>query len=277
MKINPDFMRLLLIQISVALKNAMQYENLMYKNQEISSLDTIKKDFINIASHELKTPITSIQGYLSNIKKDNVPKSEFEKIEKALANVHRMKSLVNELINFNKYQLTSNLDKQKVYIKPVIKKVVEEIEKLSAPRHMNFKLEFPENLGQIPLNIEAFEELVKHILTNAIRFTKDFGTITIGARSSTFQQEEIEGKESLVVYIQDNGIGIPESELPKIFDKFYEVGDIISHKSGNLEFRAGGLGLGLSIVKLIVELHNGKIWINSKENEGTTVFVALPY
>lgn len=119
--------------------------------------------------------------------------------------------------------------------------------------------------------------MLNHILINSIRFTKDFGTITLGARSSAFQQEEVEGNESVVIYIQDNGIGIPENELSKIFEKFYELGDIISHKSGSVEFKSGGLGLGLSIVKLIVELHNGKIWINSKENEGTTVFVSLPY
>ena len=114
-------------------------------------------------------------------------------------------------------------------------------------------------------------------MLNAIRFTKDFGTIIIGARHSTFQQEEINGKESIVVYIQDNGIGIPENQLQKIFQKFYELGDIITHKSGSIEFKSSGLGLGLSTAKLITELHQGKIWINSKENEGTTLFVAIPY
>ena len=90
-----------------------------------------------------------------------------------------------------------------------------------------------------------------HIIINSIRFTKDFGTITLGVRRSTFQQEEIDGKPTLVIYIQDNGIGIPESQLTKVFQKFYELTDIVSHSSGNLEFKSSGLGIGLSIAKKI--------------------------
>ncbi|MCF7792469.1 MAG: protein kinase [Candidatus Cloacimonetes bacterium] len=277
MKINPEFMKLLLIQISVAFKNAMQYENLMFKNQEISSLDTIKKEFINIASHELNTPISAIQGYLKNINVKELPEAESENISKTRDSILKLKSLVNDLLNFNKYQLSNKLDKQKVSLKSVFQEMINDMEKISTERHMNFRMEFQENLPQVSLNLEAFKCMIKHILINSVRFTKDFGTITLGARSSAFQQEEVEGNESVVIYIQDNGIGIPENELSKIFEKFYELGDIISHKSGFVEFKSSGLGLGLSIVKLIVELHNGKIWINSKEHEGTTVFVALPY
>ncbi len=276
MKINSEFMKLLLIQISVAFKNAMQYEHLMFKNQEISSLDEIKKDFINIASHELNTPISAIQGFLANLDKSNLQKEDARNLKKANESVLKIKSLVDDLLNFNKYQLANELNKQKVDIKPLLAGVIEDVQKISTRRHMNFRQEFQESLPQIAVNIEAFLKMIRHIVINSVRFTKDFGTITIGARHSTFQQEEVDGQESIVIYVQDNGIGIPESELSKVFDKFYELGDIVSHKSGFIDFRSSGLGIGLSIVKLIVELHNGKIWINSKENEGTTVFIALP-
>lgn len=277
MQINTEFMKLLLIQISVAFKNAMQYEHLIFKNQEISSLDKIKIEFINIASHELNTPISAIQGHLANLNKIALPENEALNLKLAQENVVKINRLVNDLLNYNKYHLSNDIVRQKMSLKPILKNLINEMEKISSSRHMIFRLEYQDNLPQITLNIEAFQKMLRHILINAIRFTKDFGTITLGARSSAFQQEEIDGKESLVIYIQDNGIGIPDNELTKIFEKFYELGDTISHKSGYIEFRSSGLGLGLSIAKLIVELHNGKIWINSKENEGTTVFIAMPY
>jgi signal transduction histidine kinase len=118
--------------------------------------------------------------------------------------------------------------------------------------------------------------MIYNIVLNAIRFTNDFGTIKIGARRSAFQEEKINNKESLVVYIQDNGIGIPSQQLKNVFRKFYEVNEIYAHKSGTVEYRSSGLGLGLSTSKRIAELHNGRIWIKSKENEGTTVFISLP-
>jgi signal transduction histidine kinase len=197
-------------------------------------------------------------------------------IEKMGDSVHKITTTVNNLLNYNKYLISSELNKSEVDIKSVLNNVVEDVERISEFRHMQFRLEVDENIPYVRLNIEAIQLLVYHLLINAVRFTKDFGTITVGVRHSTFQQEELDGKESIVIYIQDNGIGIPDNELVKVFQKFYEVGDVISHKSGLLEFRSSGLGLGLSIVQKITELHNGKVWINSKENEGTTVFVALP-
>ena len=277
MVINPDFMKLLLTQISSALKNAQQYETLIQKSREIASLDDLKKDFINIVSHELKTPLVTLQGYVNRIKKIEFPKKEKEVISTIKSSIDKLYLTINDILNFNKYQMLKELDKDFVDIKSLLTSLRDEAEKISADRHMILKLEVEDRLKNVQVNWNAFYLLVYNIVLNAIRFTKDFGTIIIGARRSTFQQEEIDGKESLVVYIQDNGIGIPEYELQRIFQKFYELGDIISHSSGLVEFKSSGLGLGLSTAELITKLHNGKIWINSKENEGTTVFIAIPY
>jgi len=118
--------------------------------------------------------------------------------------------------------------------------------------------------------------LLHHLILNAIRNTKDFGSITIGARNSAFQTEKINDTNSMVFYVQDNGIGIPSHELESVFKEMYELNDILSHKSGTVEFRSNGLGLGLSTARLIARLHHGKIWLTSKEGEGTTAFVAVP-
>jgi signal transduction histidine kinase len=161
-------------------------------------------------------------------------------------------------------------------IKDIIEFVRHETEILSKERHMIIKKEVSESLPTIKGNWEALQLMINNLVLNSIRFTNDFGTITIGARMSTFIQERLDDKDSLVIYIQDNGIGMPEHLKKEVFRKFYELNEIYAHKSGLVEYKSSGLGLGLSVVKRIVELHNGAIWIKSKENEGTVVFVCLP-
>ncbi|MDY6915433.1 MAG: ATP-binding protein, partial [Candidatus Cloacimonadota bacterium] len=274
LEVNQEFMKLLLIQISVAIKNAKQYEILYKKNMEINSLTNLKTEFINIVSHELKTPLVSLLGYIKRLRKDP---SEQEKILGTIEdNVMRLHSTTQNLINFNKYRMVSDISKRPVNMKEFLSSVVKEIEENSESRHMRFKLEVDEKLPSVNINWQAFELLMHNLINNAIRFTNDFGTITVGARLSAFQKEKVNNQDTMIVYVEDNGIGIPENELKNVFQKFYELSDIYSHSSGKYEYRSSGLGLGLSTSKIIAELHGGKIWINSKEGERTTVFVAIP-
>jgi len=275
-QISDEFMRLLMIQISVSLKNALQYKDLREKSLEIESLHKLKSKFINIVSHELNTPLSSLKAYMGRLKKMKVEKDENNTVRKISESVDKLYDVTNDIINFSRYSVLKSIEKNYIKIADILNTVYEEALQLSAKRHLSIKLEIEPNLPLVPLNWEAIRLMVKNLVLNAIRFTKDFGNIIIGARHSTFQQEEINGKETLVIYVQDNGIGIPEFELKNIFQSFYEMNDLYSHSSGYTEFRSSGLGLGLTTAQQIALLHGGKIWINSKENEGTTVFVAIP-
>jgi signal transduction histidine kinase/serine/threonine protein kinase/tetratricopeptide (TPR) repeat protein len=274
LNINQEFMRLLLIQISVAIKNANQYEVLRRKNMEINSLNNLKTEFINIVSHELKTPLVSLQGYVKRLRKK--PEDQTKLLDTVEDNVVRLHDTTQNIINFNKYRMASELRVSTVNIGDLLNTVIDDIKDKSAYRHMRYKLEVDKQLPPVKLNWQAFDLLVRNLINNSIRFTNDFGTITVGARRSAFQKEKVNNKDSLVVYVEDNGIGIPEGELKNVFQKFYELSDIYAHSSGKYEYRSSGLGLGLSTCEIIAELHHGKIWINSKEAEGTTVFVAVP-
>jgi len=277
LQVNPNFMKLMLTQVSTAIKNAQQYELLNQTNKEISSLDDLKKDFINIVSHELKTPLVAIQGYTQLLSKADLSDREHEIIQSLSESSQKLDSTITDIINFNKYQMLKKLEKEPINIIDLLKAIKEQCEQISARRNMIFQLEVESDLPHVAVNWKAFYLMLFNIVHNAIRFTRDFGTIIIGARVSAFQQEEIDGKESLVIYVNDNGIGVPENEQEKIFQKFYELTDIISHSSGNIEFHSSGLGLGLSTARLIANLHKGKIWMNSKENEGSTVFIIVPF
>jgi signal transduction histidine kinase len=278
MYINAEIMTLLLDQISIALKNALQYKSILSKNQEMQSLESLKDEFMAIVSHELNTPPTSLQGYISRLKR-NLFADEEERtdiINKLEINTKKLILTTNDIITMNNYNLKSSLPKVKISIEEILMLILHEIEIVSRNRKMFIKTEISKDIPEIEGNWEAIHLMVYNIVLNSIRFTNDFGTVIIGARKSAFQQEKIDDKESLVIFVQDNGMGIPEYHVKNVFRKFYELNEIYAHKSGTTEYRSSGLGLGLATSRRIAELHNGNIWIKSKENEGTTVFISLP-
>ncbi len=279
MYLNSDLIKLLQEQITIALKNAKQYEAVIQKSSEMHALDLIKDEFMAIVSHELNTPLTTLQSYVSRLKR-NLFADEDEKLDiigKIESYVKRLILTTGDITTMNNYNMKKSLAKAPVDIDEILIIIKQEVEILSRKRKMFIKLDIETDLPNLSANWEAMHLMIYNIVLNSIRFTNDFGSVTISARRSAFQQEKIDGKESMVVIIEDNGIGIPEHQLKNVFRKFYELNEIYAHKSGTIEYRSSGLGLGLATSRRIAELHNGKIWIKSKENEGTTVFIALPF
>ncbi len=276
--LNKDFMRIMLIQVSIALKNARQYDALMKKNLELHTLDTVKDNFIAIVSHELNTPLVTLQGYVNRLRKeiDWQDEDQVKNITKVEESVHKLLTTTKDIVTLNKYSMISTIAKEETELRPLLEEISKKSELVSMDRHMHIQLEIPEDLPRVDLNWEACDLMIYNLVLNSIRFTKDFGKIVIGVRHSAFPREKIDERPSIVFYVQDNGIGIPAHEQENIFKKFYEVNDLWSHKSGFVEYRSSGLGLGLATSRRIAELHHGKIWIKSKEGEGTTVFIAIP-
>ncbi|HNQ42851.1 MAG TPA: tetratricopeptide repeat-containing sensor histidine kinase, partial [Candidatus Cloacimonadota bacterium] len=278
MYLKQEIIELFIEQITIAIKNAMLYENLLQKNSELNAFEALKDEFMAIVSHELNTPLTTIQGYVSRLKRNLYADEDERKeiINKLENSVKKLIITTGDITTMNNYNLKKSLTLATVNIAEVLELVQQEVEILSRKRKMFIRLEIEKELPNIHANWEAMHLMVHNLVLNAIRFTNDFGTIIIGARRAAFQQEKLEGKDSIVIYVQDNGIGIPASQLKNVFRKFYELNEFYAHKSGTIEYRSSGLGLGLAISRRIVELHNGNIWIKSKENEGTTVFITLP-
>ena len=276
--INREIMNLFILQVTVSLKNTIQYNNLIAKNLELVQLDTLKDDFINIVSHELNTPLTKLSGYVARLK-NNVTSNPIQR-EELLTNVdqsvNKLINTTNDIITLNRFNMKTKLIMGDVDLYELADISVSEARFLSKKRKMTINLNAEDNLPHIYAEWESINIMLNQILLNAIRFTRDFGEISVGIRKSIFQTEMLDNAESIVMYIKDNGIGIPEKELKNVFKKFYELNDIYAHQSGTIEYKSAGLGLGLSTCEKIVELHSGKIWINSTEHEGTTVFVALP-
>ena len=276
---NQEIITLLIKQVIIALKNAAQYAAVIQKSSEINAFEMLKDEFMAIVSHELNTPLTTLQGYVSRLKR-NLFVDEEERadlIQKIEGSVKKLILTIGDITTMNNYNLKTSLTKAPIPIEEILELVHQEVEILSRKRKMFIKIEIEKDLPEVNANWEALHLMVYNIVLNAIRFTNDFGTIIIGARRSAFQQEKIDGKDAMVIYVQDNGIGIPEYQIKNVFRKFYELNEIYAHKSGMVEYRSSGLGLGLSTSRRIAELHGGNIWIKSRENEGTTVFMTIPF
>jgi signal transduction histidine kinase len=230
--------------------------NLMCK--ELKNIEFLRKDFMSNVSHEFKTPIASIQGFVEIIKDKNLPREKFDeytdiileetkRLNNLSANILRLSKLDNQLIQNKKSRFS--LDEQ-------LRKIILLFEEQWSKKNLELEI----NLEKI--NYEGDEELVQQIwinlIGNAIKFSYDNGTVEISLK----QKDEI-----VVVEIKDEGIGISEGSKPRIFEKFYQ-GEASRSEMGN--------GLGLAIVKRIIEICDGTISFESKEGEGTCFIVTLP-
>ncbi len=279
MYLNQEVLQLFLNQVCVAVRNARTNETLMQRSAELNSLELLKDEFMAIVAHELNTPLSSLQGYLSRLKRnlyaDEEERGEIvQKLENA---VNRLTMSINDITTMNTYNVAKTLVKAPLQIGEIVNLVHQEVEIQSRKRHMQFKLEIEPDLPPLNANWEALHRMLYNIVINAVRFTNEFGSIVLGARKAVFPQERIANQDTLVLYVRDNGIGIPQYRLKDIFRKFFELNEIYAHKSGTIEYRSSGLGLGLAIARRIAELHGGTIAIKSKENEGTTVSVYIPF
>ncbi len=236
-------------------------EDLREANADLKELDKAKTNFLNIVSHELKTPLTAISAHLDILDdtKSNFNKQQRSSLEAIVRNSNQLKILINNILEISrieskKFELTPEL----LNLKDLITEVANELRILADKKG----LKLIEKIDKLPL-IKADRERVKGILNNlilnAIKFTEK-GSITIEAKK--------EG-DFVLINITDTGIGIPKDKIKNLFKKFYQV-------DASLGRRYGGSGLGLSITKQLVKLHGGKISVQSKEGGGTTFSFTLP-
>ena len=226
-------------------------------------LDSMRKEFVANVSHELKTPIQSIMGYSETLLSDDIGNDLLKKFLGIInSEANRMDRMVKELLDLSKYDRTQvEVEKVEFNLYELTKEAIEsltiEFEK------KNLILEFLPPVMKMPLvyaDKSGIQRVIYNILTNAIKYTDDGGTIRVyvGCVENT-----------AYIKVKDTGIGIPEEDLNKIFERFYRVDKARTRKTG-------GTGLGLSIAKEILEQNNSLINISSKLGEGTEVVIRIP-
>ncbi|MFD0696937.1 ATP-binding protein [Paenibacillus sp. GCM10027628] len=221
-----------------------------------------QKQFVEDASHELRTPITIMEGHLSLLNRWGKadPAVLNESLEASLLEVRRLKGIVQELLTLTKVESPRLwVNNEPVSLEPVLIQTVERVENI----HPDFvyQVETAEISGvDIEINPLHLEQVLLIVLDNAVKYSVEHKRIVV--------QAHLENKHVLIS-VQDQGIGIPHEDLPYVFDRFYRV-----DKARNREI--GGTGLGLSIAKQIVHNYHGEMLISSAENQGTKVTIKLP-
>lgn len=220
-------------------------------------------DFVSMASHELRTPITSIQGYLNTImqeaKLENIHK---QFLERAIASTKQLAELVDTLLSVSKVERNAmTISKTSLKMDELLKQVVEENHYSAVQKNTILTLELPPiPLPQVTADRIRIIEVLNNLISNAIKYGKQNGKVLIKA--------EIKNG-NLQISITDDGPGIPKDAIPHLFTKFFRV-------TGSLDQMSKGTGLGLYISKSIIELHHGKIGVDSTVGQGTTFYFTLP-
>lgn len=252
-------------------KIALSEENreLRLINKKLQELREIKDKFIAIVSHELRTPVAQIRGYLDLLLEEQCTEKEREKYLRIIAaSTAELEEIVSDMDYLTSMDLSQlKLNYSVVSIKEVVDRVVMGFASAVRERRLNLKVQLTPNLPRIWGDRLKLRQALIELVQNAIKYTPDGGQIRIDAA--------VEG-DFLKVRVADTGIGIPEEEQQKIFERFYEVQDTMHHKTGRTEFMGGGIGLGLPIAKRIIEAHGGRIQVQSKMGEGSKFTLYLP-
>ncbi len=244
-------------------------QRLREANRELETLDQTKADLVANVSHELKTPLTALRGYLELMTDGELGGLPDEALRAAMIcrkNVQRLSLRVEELVQLSRFERYMTLDSARddIDLSAVLEGVIDTFRPRLEESEIEIDVRVQPGVAPLQLNPEQVERVFFNLLDNAVKFTPQGGRVAVIAEESVRDD-----REGVLVSIRDNGVGIPRSELVRIFDRFYQV-DPSSRR------RFGGMGLGLSLVRSIVEAHRGSVWAESAEGSGSTIHVWFP-
>ena len=239
-------------------------ETIVKNLEEIKTMDNLRRDLVANVSHDLRTPLATIQGYLETIliKKDSLSEYEKEAYLKTILNsTERLKTLVSELFELSKLEARETKPKLEPFsIGEIVQDIQQKNKLIAEQKNINLSVDFPYNLPLVYADIGMMEKVIQNLLENAIKFTSENGTIIIKLEPQS---------ESILVKVHDSGEGISSDALPHIFDRYQR-----NNRSGQTDNK--GLGLGLAIVKRILEVHDIEINVESIEGKGTIFYFEIP-
>jgi len=255
----------------IKLRNQLKIEKV--ETSSLRKLDKIKTRFFTNISHEFRTPLTLILGQIESVQSTNLEIKIKEKLHVAHKNAQRILKLINQLLDLSKIDAGEFELKTEPYnIISFLKNIFFSFESLAEKKNIELKLKCSTDIICVDMEAEKMEKVFSNIVSNAFKFTNSGGKIVIKISTNKNIPEEysnISSPNNVEICVKDTGVGIPEIRLPFIFDRFYQVD---SSQTRNYS----GTGIGLAIAKELVELHKGKISVESKEGKGSKFIVTLP-
>jgi len=247
---------------------------------ELQRIDRVKTDFVILAGHELRTPLTAIYGYtqilLSN---PDIPGPASEVgsprfiLGKMAEAIQRLSGVVGDLLNVSLIDADKlELTVRPVFLEAMVRSVLRNIAGTVPDRNLTFEVEGLEDISPLEGDSQRLYQALWNVISNAVKFTPNGGCVRIAG-------DQIQ--DAVHITVQDSGMGIPVEDQERIFDRFFVLEDTALHRSSKTAFRGGGLGLGLTVARGIIEAHGGRIWVESEGYDeermpGSTFHILLP-
>lgn len=226
----------------------------------LKELDSMKTDFVNTVSHDLRSPLTFMRGYTTMIPMvGQVNEKQEEFIENIIRGIDQMTELIDDLLDIGRIEAGVGVNMRPCHVDEIIREVLENMRGQADIKRLTLKVKLPDGLSPITGDQTLLRQAITNLVDNAIKYTPS-GSVEVGAE---------EKDEQLIIHVRDTGLGIAPADQIRLFEKFYRVK---RRETANIN----GSGLGLAIVKSIVERHEGRVWVESKLNEGSTFYIALP-
>jgi signal transduction histidine kinase len=269
-------------ELVIAIQNALRFEEiekfnvtlqqkvddatkkLRHTNEKLKEMDETKDEFISMASHQLRTPLTSVKGYLSMVLEGDagdVKPMQEKLLNQAFTSSQRMVYLIADLLNVSRLRTGKFvIESIKANLADIVDGEVQQLKETASSRKLDLVYEKPENFPTLMLDETKLRQVVMNFIDNAIYYTPSGGTITV----------KLEDKQNAAEYtVTDTGMGVPKADQQHLFTKFYRAGN--ARKA-----RPDGTGLGLFMSKKVIIAQGGAIIFKSKEGEGSTFGFTLP-
>lgn len=247
------------VEFDLEKENAALREELSRAQAELSRVEQLKRDFIALSAHELRAPLAILLGYAKILEGEAVDPTH-ERAQIIVAQAWRLKDLIDEILILQQVDAGEvTLHLEPIAIRQILQDAVDDHRKEIGDKALNMRL-YAAGEMLVYADRERLALVLNHLLSNSIKFSPAKGTVAICARSEV---------TCVVTSIRDEGLGIPDEEQSHIFDRFYQIADPLTRHHN-------GLGLGLAVAKALVELHHGRIWVESTGQRGSTFHFSLP-
>ncbi len=230
---------------------------------ELRKLERVRRDFVANVSHEFKTPLTAIQGFAETLLAGAIddPQNRIRFLEIILEHSRRLARLTDDLLKLSKMDADRlELEIRRLSVSQFVESCIETTQRPAAEKDLRISVNLPQSLPDIAADRRRLAEVLQNLLDNAMQYTPAGGQIMVSASA--------DGVE-VTFTVSDTGIGIPQADQPRIFERFYRV-DVARSRE------VGGTGLGLSISKHLVEVHGGRIWVESEVGQGSQFHFTVP-
>lgn len=255
-----DALHLIAAQAALALENVDLISEISHAYINVREAERLKSEFINIAAHELRTPLAIIRGYASLLR-DQLKDEPRGYVEQVLQCTDRLQHIADDMLDL-KYLESGhvNLQMERCAVDQVVREVVNSYRPLASEREQSIELALDHEAGDLMADRAMLDVMLGSLISNALKFSPRSSQVRVAAQGDT---------DHVTLIVQDQGKGLTPEQAEHVFEPFYQAGNSLTRQEG-------GMGLGLTLARKMVNAHGGKIWVESQFNHGSSFFISLP-